>query len=120
MNKNEFKQVPKAREIYEGRKIGLYLHNIKRGRIKISVEDSNFLIKLGVNLSTENAQEKVKAKLDILIDFMEQHNRKPNTNDVYKGIPLYTFLRNIQTGNTSLREKDQERLDTVLEKINNL
>ena len=113
----EFHKPPKAREIYEGRKIGLFLHNVKRGSQKISSEDALFLARLGIKLSTENVQNNVHKKLLILVDFIKKNNRRPNSKDVYKGIKLYPFLRNIQTGNTSLSKKDRAILLKALEKI---
>jgi len=108
---------PKSREIYEGRKIGSYLQNIKRGTVKLSEEDQNFLERLGVKLHTENPQEKVHKKFLVLIEFLETYRRKPNTNDYYKNIHLYVFLRNIQTGNTSLSKEDHEKLNKTLKKL---
>ena len=113
----EFHKPPKAREIYEGRKIGLFLHNVKRGSQKISSEDALFLARLGIKLSTENVQNNVHKKLLILVDFIKKNNRRPNSKDVYKGIKLYPFLRNIQTGNTSLSKKDRAILLKALDKI---
>ena len=113
----EFHKAPKVREIYEGRKIGLYLQNIKRGCQKVSSEDAQFLTRLGVKLSTENVQNNVHQKLLVLVEFIKNNNRKPNSKDVYKGITLYPFLRNIQTGNTSLSKKDRALLLHALEKI---
>ena len=115
----EFHQAPKSRTIYEGRKIGLYLQNVKRGKQNISSEDSLFLIRLNINLSTENPQIKVHKKLLILVEFINKNNRRPNSSDVYKGIKLYTFLRNIQTGNTYLSKKDRAILLRALEKVDN-
>jgi len=112
----EFHQAPKAREIYEGRKIGLYLQNIKRGSQSITDEDALFLKRLGLKLSTENVQNNVHKKLLILVEFIKNNKRKPNSKDVYKGIKLYPFLRNIQTGNTSLSKKDRALLLRALEK----
>lgn len=105
---------PRAREVYEGRNIGIYLQNIKKGRVKLSEEDRNFFERLGIKLHTENPQEKVHQKLLILVDFLKTHKRRPNINDYYKNIQLSVFLRNIQTGNTSLTKEDQELLDEAL------
>lgn len=113
----EFHKVPKSREIYEGRNIGIFLQNIKRGYQNISVEDALFLTRLGFKLSTENVQNNVHKKLLILVEFIKNNNRRPNSKDVYKGIKLYPFLRNIQTGNTSLSKKDRALLPHALEKI---
>lgn len=113
----EFHKAPKAREIYEGRKIGLYLQNIKRGSQTIAPKDSLFLTRLGIKLTTENVQNNVHKKLLILVEFIKNNNRKPNSKDVYKGIKLYPFLRNIQSGNTSLSKKDRAILLKALEKI---
>ncbi len=113
----EFHKAPTVREIYEGRKIGLYLQNIKRGCQKISAEDALFLTRLGIKLSTENVQSNVHKKLLILVEFIKNTNRKPNSKDIYKGIKLYPFFRNIQTGNTSLNKKDRAILLHALEKI---
>ena len=113
----EFHKAPKAREIYEGRKIGLYLQNIKRGYQHISSEDALFLTRLGIKLSTENVQNNVHEKLLILVEFIKINNRKPNSKDVYKGIRSYPFLRNVQTGNTSLCKEDRSMLLNALSKI---
>ena len=108
---------PKAREVYEGRKIGLYLQNIKKGKAKISEEDRNFLERLGIKLHTENPQEKVHKKLLVLLDFLETYKRNPSTSDYYKNVHLYVFLRNIQSGNTSLSKEDKEKLDCTLKRV---
>ena len=108
---------PKARTVYEGRKIGLYLQNVKRGNIKISDNDRDFLERLGVSLTPHNPQELVHKKLIILIEFVETYKRKPVGKDVFKGIPVKQFLDNILSGNTGLSEEDRRKLDEVLKSL---
>lgn len=105
---------PKAREVYEGRKIGLYLQNIKKGIVKISEEDAEFLNRLGVKLHTEDPKEKVHKKLLILVEFMYIYRRKPKKADYYKGVHLGPFFRNILSGNTSLSPEDRKKFDDVM------
>ena len=66
----EFGRAPKAREIYEGRKIGWFFQNIKHGMFKISDEDREFLNRLGIDLTTKNPQELVHEKLLLLVAFI--------------------------------------------------
>ena len=110
----EFGRAPKAREIYEGKKIGWFFQNIKHGSAKISEEDYNFLTRLGIELTTKNPQELVHEKLLILVDFLCDKERIPTYNEVYKGINLGVFFRNILSGNTTLNKEDAKLFKSSL------
>ena len=114
----EHHKLPVYTEVYEGRHIGAYLYNVRCGRSRISNDDAMYLKRLGVSFEIKNAQEKVHEKLLIAIEFLETYKRRPKSKEVYKGIDIYTFLRNIHTGNTSLSKEDQKNLDEAFATIN--
>lgn len=111
----EFHKAPKSREVYEGRKIGQYFQNIKKGSQEISAEDAKFLIRCGVKLATENPQNKVHEKFLILVEFFEKFG-KPIPTDIYKGVRLHTFIQNIKSGNTKLNSADKKKFDELFSK----
>jgi hypothetical protein len=113
----EFKRAPKSREIYEGRCVGQYFNNIKRGTTTISPSDVQFFKRSGINICIENRQAKVHEKFLILVEFMEKNKRKPNYKDVYKGIALYHFMHNLITGNTALNPQDKKKFESVLKSV---
>lgn len=110
----EFGRAPKARETYEGKHVGVFYHNLKRGQIKISIEDRDFLTRLGLDLTPKNVQEQVHEKLTILVEFLLNEQRLPKSKDVYKGIALKVFLQNILSGNTKLNAEDQKLFEKAL------
>ena len=105
----EFHKPPKAREIYEGRKIGLFLHNVKRGSQKISSEDALFLARLGIKLSTENVQNNVHKKLLILVDFIKSGELLTVNiqNSIYITVPEYRdhYLTSRETAASDMTRK---------------
>jgi len=114
----EFGRAPKAREEYEGKKIGWLFQNIKHGSFQISTEDRDFFTRLGIELDTKNPQELVHEKLIVLIDFLYDEKRIPKYNEVHKGINLGVFFRNILSSNTTLNKDDSKLFKSALKKIN--
>jgi len=114
----EFGRAPKAREVYEGRKIGWFFQNIKHGQYQIALEDKAFLTRLGIELDTKNPQEIVHEKVLVLIDFLSDEKRIPKYNEVHQGINLGVFFRNILSGNTTLNKDDTKLFKSALKKIN--
>lgn len=112
----EFHREPKSREIYEGINIGYYFHNIKRGRIKTSDADKEFLERLDIDLTIKDPQEQVHEKAIILIEFLLKEQRLPKSHDVYKGVTLKVFLQNILSENTKLNSEDKKLFEKALKK----
>lgn len=113
----EFGRAPKARESYEGKNIGCFFQNLKRGQIHISDEDRIFFERLGINLTTKNPQDVVHEKLIILVDFLSKEKRIPKYNETYNGINLGVFFRNILSGNTSLNKEDKKAFNKALKSV---
>ena len=113
----EFGRAPKARETYEGKKIGWFYQNLKHGQINISDEDRNYLERIGISLTTKNPQEAVHEKCMTLIEFLSKEKRIPRYNEVYSGIPVGVFFRNIFSGNTSLSKEDKKSFNKALKAI---
>lgn len=113
----EYGRPPKAREIYEGKKIGWFYQNIKHGQFNISDEDRNYLERIGITLTTKNPQDAVHEKLIILIEFLSKEKRIPKYNEIHNGINLGVFFRNILSGNTSLNKADKKAFNKALKSI---
>jgi len=113
----EFGRAPKARESYEGRNIGWFYQNVKHGQFKISDEDRCYFERLGISLTTKNAQDTVHEKLLILVEFLSKEKRIPKYNETHKGINLGVFFRNILSGNTSLNKTDKKAFNKALKSI---
>ena len=107
---NKFKRWPKSTEIYKNEFIGCFCRNIRYKRTSISKSDEKLLSNLGFNFNISFKKEDIHNKVLLLIDFYNKFNKWPKTTEVYEGVNIGIFSKNIKTKNTSISNDDTKLL----------
>lgn len=108
----EHGRLPKQKEMWKNEYIGLFLTNIHNGRVHISHEQLNRLLKLGFVFELRKTKKEIKIKL--IEDFYDVYKRLPQLGEIiFEGHDIYNFLANVKRGNTNLTEEQMERLKKI-------
>ncbi len=108
----EYGRLPKQKEIWRNVPIGLFLNNIRFGKVHVNQEQLDRLLKLGFTF--ELRKTKSDMKIELVEDFYAVHKRFPQPGEIiFEGHDIYNFLGNIKRGNTSLTEEQKERLRKI-------
>lgn len=102
------KRLPFSREQYKGVNIGRFLTNIKAGIVKVSEEQMERLLILGLQL--ESREEQKEYKINLIETFYQINGRLPCAREQYKGVKIGRFLANIKVGKTRVTKEQMARL----------
>lgn len=97
---------PRSREIFKGEKLGYFLNNIRKGCTKIEDYEYERLEKLGFRLEPINVKAEVSRKVELLKEYYLTFGEEPDITEVYKGVNLGIFLRNIYRNGVKISAKD--------------
>ena len=110
---NEYKRLPKQKEIYKNFNIGSFIQHLKEGcnsHLKEEVE-SIFNTKIEANEQRSNNE-----KIELCRNFYNEYKRLPKRNDTYKDFNIGYFINRLKKGqNSHLKEEIESIFNTKIE-----
>ena len=106
---NEFKRLPKAKEVYKDFNIGVFVNNLKQSKnsqIKPQVEE---IFEQEIKVDKKIVKLSDADKLDLCKEFYNEFKRLPKWNETIKTFNIGSFINNIKQGyNQQLKPQVEE------------
>ncbi len=106
----EYRRLPKQKEKYKGIALGRFVDGIKNGTTSITEKQLERLQKLGFIISKKKYNKNKEEKLELLEEFHKKYGRLPYQSEKYKDVSIGEFLASLKRMQTSLNNKQIERL----------
>ena len=106
----EYRRLPKQNEKYKGIALGRFVDGIKNGTTSITEKQLERLQKLGFIISKKKYNKNKEEKLELLEEFHKKYGRLPYQSEKYKDVSIGEFLASLKRMQTSLNNKQIERL----------
>lgn len=89
------------------------MRNIKFNNTYISKSDKKLLNSLNFPFDSNLVKVPVHKKVLLLTEFFKEFGRWPKIREIYKGIKIGYFFRNVKTNKTSITEYDRKVLNSL-------
>lgn len=97
----------------DGSKIGVFVMNVKRKRIRIAENQRIRLEKLGLQIGS-TVEDKKEKKIQLVEEFYKENGRLPKQNEkAPDGTAIGSFLKSIKQKNVTITETQLERLERL-------
>jgi len=113
---DEFKRLPKFREVYKDFKIGIFIDHIKKGQNKHlkKIIEKIFNCKIKKILIILSNEEKIK----LCQEYYDEFKRLPKFREEYKDFKIGIFISNIKHGQCNDLKEEVYKIFNIKEEIN--
>ena len=99
---NEFKKLPKSKEIYKEWKIGGFIDRLKRGKNKHIKEQVEKIFNQKIEVTRTITKSIIKIpdeeKIKLCNEFYNEYKKLPKSKEIYKGWNIGEFIRGLKKG----------------------